>query len=475
MFIALDAYAIISYETLVLNAIPVLLLLLLFGFYAMDKLLILIVFLTPFSIPLNELMPNLPFNMALPTEPLLFGLMLIFLFKEALDHSYDRKILKHPISIAIFFYLFWMLITSITSTLPAVSFKFLLAKLWFIIGFYFLLILMAKDRKNILKFFWAYLISLTIIVIITVIKHAGYAFDEQSAHFVMNPFYKDHTSYGAILAMYFPIIIGMIYLYRDKKYVKIILFALLGLFLFAIILSYTRAAWVSLIGALGVYLVIKLKINYKWILAGVGILLAVFMIFRTSIIIDLEQNKQDSSSDFKDHIKSISNVATDASNRERINRWNCALRMYREKPFLGWGPGTYQFQYAPFQRSYEKTIISTNAGDMGNAHSEYLGPLSESGILGFISIIIIIITVITVAIKRIIKTKDRDTRTILLMVLSGLTTYVIHGLLNNFLDTDKASAPFWGFIAIIVAIDLYYHNEDDDKKEIPKTTSNTSE
>jgi hypothetical protein len=31
-----------------------------------------------------------------------------------------------------------------------------------------------------------------------------------------------------------------------------------------------------------------------------------------------------------------------------------------------------------------------------------------------------------------------------------------HGFLNNFLDTDKLSVPFWGFTAIIVALDVYH-------------------
>ena len=68
---------------------------------------------------------------------------------------------------------------------------------------------------------------------------------------------------------------------------------------------------------------------------------------------------------------------------ERINRWKCALKMFIEKPVFGWGPGTYQFQYARFQLSKDRTIISSNSGDMGNTHSEYLGPLCESGFLGF--------------------------------------------------------------------------------------------
>jgi len=36
----------------------------------------------------------------------------------------------------------------------------------------------------------------------------------------------------------------------------------------------------------------------------------------------------------------------------------------------------------------------------------------------------------------------------------GLITYYSHGFMNNFLDTDKASVPFWAFTAMIVSIDL---------------------
>jgi hypothetical protein len=43
-----------------------------------------------------------------------------------------------------------------------------------------------------------------------------------------------------------------------------------------------------------------------------------------------------------------------------------------------------------------------------------------------------------------------------LFTLLGLISYFAHGIMNNFLDTDKASVPFWGFVAIIVALDLYH-------------------
>jgi O-antigen ligase len=131
--------------------------------------------------------------------------------------------------------------------------------------------------------------------------------------------------------------------------------------------------------------------------------------------------------------------------------------MFYQRPILGWGPGSYSFVYAPFQHSSELTIISTNSGNLGNAHSEYLGPLSETGVLGLLlRLIIIFITCIT-AIRIFIHRTDipLEYRRLVLWVFLGLCTYWVHGFLNNFLDIEKAAIPYWGFVAIIVAIDLY--------------------
>jgi O-antigen ligase len=144
--------------------------------------------------------------------------------------------------------------------------------------------------------------------------------------------------------------------------------------------------------------------------------------------------------------------------------------MFEERPFVGWGPGTYMFQYAPFQLSSEKTIISTNAGDAGNAHSEYIGPLSESGVFGMISFLIIVISVIYTAVKLYPTMKNAEHRMYMVCLFLGLITYLIHGILNNFLDTDKASAPFWGFIAAIVALKVYHSEKEDESKSEELTT-----
>ena len=173
----------------------------------------------------------------------------------------------------------------------------------------------------------------------------------------------------------------------------------------------------------------------------------------------MEKNNQQSSDKLSEHVESISNVSSDASNLERLNRWSSAWRMFQERPIFGWGPGTYMFQYAPFQMSDEQTIISTNSGNMGNAHSEYIGPLAESGLFGMLTFLILVATVFTKGSMLYHRLPQGELKTVVLLTLLGLFTYVAHGLLNNYLDTDKLSVPFWGFIAIIVAIDVYHTKE----------------
>ena len=108
-------------------------------------------------------------------------------------------------------------------------------------------------------------------------------------------------------------------------------------------------------------------------------------------------------------------------------------------------------------------MISTNFGDRGNAHSEYIGPLSESGILGFISFALIVIFSLLTGFRVYNHIEDKRLKQLVLAYLLGFITYLMHGSLNNFLDTDKASALFWGFIAVFVSLDIYYLRRQEDK------------
>jgi O-antigen ligase len=444
-------------ESFWIAIVPLFFLIAYLAVFSIDKILLIIAFCTPLAIVLND--KGSGPALSIPGEPLMFGIMLIVVFKFIFEGGFDKKIIYHPVSLAIGFHILWMFITSLTSSIPVVSFKHLLSQLWFIVPFYLLGTQLFRNTKNIKRFIWLYSSTLFFVIAYTIVRHADNGWTQKAAHWVMFPFYNDHTAYAAALALFIP---PMIAFTRDRYSTIQQRFAagfMLIILLTALILSYTRAAWLSLIVTLLVYFIYIFRIKFYTVLILGVAAISVFLAFSSDIFMKMEKNRQDSATDFNKHIRSISNISTDASNLERINRWNSALRMWEERPFWGWGPGTYQFNYAPFQKSSEMTIISTNAGDMGNAHSEYIGPLAEEGVFGMLAMIAIVVTVIYRSSKLYAQAKDPAIRRLTIGVLLGLMTYFVHSTLNNFLDTDKLSVPFWAFVAMLVSMDVYHHEK----------------
>lgn len=456
-FLIINAFC-TAFEFYWFNLLPVVLTIAGMFFLSLDKVFLLIVFCTPLSVNLEN--KDVRLGLSLPTEPLMILLMLMFFVRLILEGKYDKKISQHPVTIAIICQLTWTLVTAVTSTLPVISFKFLLAKMWFLTTGYFFAITVFKDFKNIYRFLWLFIIPMAGVSIYTIIQHSQFAFDEETSHWVMSPFFNDHTSYGAILAMFYPIILGFLTSRLSSGSTKMFAGIMLFIYTVAIILSYTRAAWVSLIAAFALYMIMFFRVKLNYLFTLLGIVVLGLILNQDKLLMKLEKNRQDSSNNLQEHVQSISNISSDASNLERLNRWSCAMRMFNEKPVFGWGPGTYSFQYAPFQRANEKTIISTNNGDGGNAHSEYLGPLCEQGVLGTITFLAVVFSVVIMAFRLFYTSKSREVKFITLVCFLGLMTYVVHGFLNNFLDTDKAAVPFWGFVAIMVAMDLYHDKKD---------------
>jgi O-antigen ligase len=296
------------------------------------------------------------------------------------------------------------------------------------------------------------------VIIYTLIHHSFYGFGEKEGHWVMSPFFKDHTIYGAAVALVLPLSVGLYLHKRHNPLVQVTLLSLIVIILIGLVLSYTRAAWLSVLGSIAIAFVIYYKISWKpiAILAAVGLL--IILIRWDQIQMELERNKYEHTTEaFDERIQSAANISTDASNLERINRWSCAIAMFKERPIMGYGPGTYAFEYAPFQRPENLTIISTNFGDMGNAHSEYLGALAETGFIGMLSLIAVVAAIFYTGITLYhrLPRKNKEDRIIVLSTIMALSTYFIHAFLNNYLDTDKAAVPIWG----ICAMWLVYENQ----------------
>lgn len=456
LFIAVNAIF-ISKDIHTLNLLPFILLAGVFIFFSPEKAFFLLILLAPLSIPLSEFIPGLDFDFWFPTEPILVVLLILTILKSLQDRFFDRELIEHPIFWTILFYLGWLIIATIPSEMPIVSVKYTLVRFWFItIFFYISYLLFRKSEKKFKQYFTLFLIGLTVVVIVSLKKQIERGlFDKFAAHGSCNPFFTDHTSYGAALAFVIPVLLGFLVLAKNWKTRTLLIFISL-FFVSALILSYSRAAWLSLIIGAGVWGLWYFRIKLRTLIIAATAVIVSVVIFQEEINRWLNYNQTASSGNLREHLHSVTNIKTDDSNVERINRWTSAIRMFKERPIFGWGPGTYMFQYAPFQASYLKTLESSNLGTKGNAHSEYLGLLAEAGFIAPLAYIIILVVALYRGFIVSTRSKIREDRVLVISVLVGLITYVVHGTLNNFLDMDKIAAIFWGYIAFIVAMDVKY-------------------
>lgn len=420
--------------------------------------------LVPLSIQFDDIGGGL--GLSIPTEPMMVFFFALLLLRFLIKGEIPVSLLKHPIFLFTTAYLFWYFITTLSSSMFSVSIKSFLAKLWFISIFFYFLLGQFKRKKDFLLLLYAMLAGGSLMVFYTLFRHAGEGFIRLHSYTIMRPFFNDHGIYAAFIAFFVPILYVFSIngkLFAINSFWRFVFGGLFFVFLMGVLFSYTRATWLSIVAMLGFGLLVKYGITFKQIVTFLLLAFAVFIIKNDTIMYELSRNKQDSADQLEDHIKSVSNISTDPSNLERINRWKSAVEMTKQHPVLGFGPYTYTFQYAPFQRPEDLTLISTHAGTLGNAHSEYFMALSEMGIPGLLIVVSLFLSALYIGMKLYRNADKNWIKTLAIALTLGLFTYFFHGLLNNYSEYDKISVPMWSFLAMLLALDVYFAKYSDPK------------
>lgn len=418
----------------------------------------LIIFLAPLSVNLDGLINDSGLALSLPAEGLLGVLLVVTAIKAVGGLKFNKSILLHPITLILFTSILWMFISAFTSSIPAISYKRVILKSSFILGFYFVFAHLFITEQNRTKLFTLYGLGIIIPIVNSLITHSQFNFSQEQSFEMTEPFYEDHTLYGACIAFIIPFFILHLIQKIKQGAISIQTLFFIGLLLLLVIaelLSYSRAAWISILGAFAFFALILLKIKPKYFLYTTTIIVVLVTLNFSNIYESIKAGDQKKNNDnIEQHLGTVTDLKSNASNLERINRWVCAYRMFSEKPLLGWGPGTYQFQYSKFQTDEFTTEISSNNGDRGNAHSEYLTYLSEEGIVGLFLFVLLIIYSIGSALNTLYKIEKHKNRIVLYGFLLGLITFYLHGFFNAFSDYEKMSVLVYGALAGIVASDI---------------------
>jgi O-antigen ligase len=144
----------------------------------------------------------------------------------------------------------------------------------------------------------------------------------------------------------------------------------------------------------------------------------------------------------------VSSIATEThtelSGGMRLSIDRDAFHMFRRKPVLGWGLGTFPIVYPEFRSFYTTFFVN-------QAHNDYLQLLSEMGLLGFGTMIWFLIVLYRRAIPKIGNWTSEVSAAVTLACTLGITGIMVHSLLDFNLQVPANAALYYVICTIAAA------------------------
>ena len=408
-------------------------------------------------IPLSTeiVLPN-GFGTDLPTEPLIIGLMFLFgIYVLQKGRQLNTAFIRHPITLLLLVHVTWIFTSTITSELFLVSFKFSLAKTWYLVTFFFLTGYLIKDEKDFKTLFWVIFIPLTLTVFITLVRHAGYGFSFEYVYRVLHPFQRNHVNYAATIALFFPITALALGWYEYRSRPWWLLVGALALFLIAIYFSFTRAAYISLVIAAGAYFVIQFKMTrYVLTAASIAAIIGIGYMAYNNNYLDYAPNYERTISHTSfDNLVEATYKMEDISTMERVYRWVAGFQMSTANPVFGFGPGNFVNFYKTYTVTSFQTYVSDNE-DLSGIHSYFLMTLVEQGYVGLFLFVLLCFYSLVKAEQIYHRCKDPGRKRIIMMVTLCLIVIYSFLIINDLIETDKIGSFFFICLAVLVNQDI---------------------
>ncbi|MCS7077069.1 MAG: O-antigen ligase family protein [Bacteroidia bacterium] len=432
--------------------IPLLLLVLYFSFFNLKNLYYLIVLTIPFSI--EVVLPG-NYGMSLPSEPLMFGMMLLFI-TQLLFSNIDKSYFNHPVTFFLLLFVFWLIITTFQSTHVWVSIKFIIMKCWFILVFYLFTVYLLNASEDINKILILYIAGMGLVIIYTLLNHARYGFDFAHSSSVMSPFFRNHVNYGATIAAIYPYLLMGAFHKPFPKYWRRIIQLLLIICTVGLLFTYTRASYGAIFLLPFVYITYRAKIvSLSLSIALIAIVLFVNFFFSNYYYMNYALEGRYTEFHADDYVKQLQATAKmrDVSTMERFYRWIAAYNMIRKEPIWGFGPGTFIFEYRNYTVEAFRTSVSDNPENSG-LHSQYLTYWVETGWIGMLLHLGFTVYILIFASKVYHTCKDTTLKKQAIAATLSLITIVIHNVVNDLLEVDKLASLYFIAIAIIVHVDI---------------------
>ena len=391
----------------------------------------------------------------LPAEPFMIGLTVVSMLLFANNFkNIDARFLKHPITILALLHLVWIALTTIFSQDLIVSTKYLLAKIWYVVPFYFLPLYLLRKEKDFRLLLKGLLVSLSVAILFVMLSHMrdGFSFDRINQ--AVSPIFRNHVNYACILTLFIPYLWYLL-VSSNRQFSKAIYSGSILLFLSAIYLSYTRAAYVAIAIAIGAYFVIK------WKLSKIAILSVTIIALGSVSYLALNDKYLEFAPDYEkaithakfDDLLEATTKLEDISTVERFYRWVAGSYMVADRPFLGFGPATFYFFYQSYTVTGFQTYVSDNPERSG-IHNYYLMTAVEQGLIGCLIFVCFCFMVMIKGEQTYHKQKENGKKA---LVMSAILSFIIICtilLINDMVEAAKVGPFFFLAPAMILVYDL---------------------
>ena len=410
----------------------------------------LLFFVLPFS---QEISLFGGLSMDVPSEPLMLVLTACVLGAMALGVGHiSRHELVNPLLVILALMLLWTAVDLLFSVDTLKSFKYLLAKVWYIVPFLLGTLLILRRPNDTWRFAAVYVAGASLGVLYVASRHATKGFSFAEINWALQPFFRNHVIYAAMLALLVPF---AWFASQATSWggARLAWRVGLGIVLFGLLTSYTRASILSLPIAGLFYLVIRLRLTRVLLLAvAVAVTLGVAYVATGDRYMEYAPDYERTvfnGKNFEKHLEATYKLQ-DVSGMERVYRWVAAARMIGDKPITGSGAATFYPEYKRYTVKSFRTYVSDNP-EKSTTHNYFLLQLAEQGIPGFLLFVTLIATALLMAETLYHRSRSQpEVRRVVLAASLSLVVIIFHLTLNELVEVDKIGPIFFICLALLV-------------------------
>jgi O-antigen ligase len=410
------------------------------------------------TLPFSREMPLVGgLMMDVPSEPFMLALTacvpLILLLGRGGLGQLPRREWQHPLLVLPVLLLLWSAVEVGFSVDKVKSFKYVLAKVWYLTPFVLgtlLLVRRPADFWRVAKFFVAG--TLAVLLLWVLPRHYQQHFAFAQINRSAQPFFANHVIYAAMLALLLPLVLGVAAQAR-ARWQRYGWWAVAGVLFFGLLTSYTRASWLALPVAGIYYLVMRWRLT-RLMLAGAALVVVAAATYFVSgdnfmrFAPDYEKTVWHGG-DLEAHLASTYKLE-DVSGMERVYRWVAAARMIADKPITGSGPSTFYPEYKRYTVSGFRTYVSDNP-EHSTTHNYFLLTLAEQGVPGFL-LFCVLVGILLLTAERLYhrSLSYPEIHRVVLAATLSLVVIIFHLFLNELIEVDKIGSMFFVMLAVLV-------------------------